>query len=842
LKVNEERGAPIFDELARPAKLLDVEHHHRRKGETSNEDESGESAMAQKNGARGRGPVDGTREAQSLGSNGAEAQVGTAAAGFLQLLRAGGPWVLSAIAPDGPIETATVFTAEGVHRFVAAWNGERNLYYLVNRSRGVLHSKAKKQDMAAVEFVFADLDPRADETPQQGKERYLSALAGNGLPPPTFLVDSGNGIQALWRLTPAVELPPVDTPEWERTVAHSEGVNKAITLKLGGTAGTQNIDRILRLPGTINIPNKKKKREGRVQCEATLPEAREAAYPVHALPQPGPQDAPDFEPQPEPQAEPDSDSKKAKTKAKKAEQDAQQAEDDADKLERAIRTGGDLPAGQRSELVWWVINELLRYGYRAAHVEAVLLDRRNGIAAHIYDQSNPRAYAKRQIKQAIGKIDFWRGDKGVPYVTPSNICVALLKLGVTITYDSFADRTLIDGLKDFGPALDDGAVTRIWLQLIRRFHFGPGKNLLFDVIKDAAKLNSFHPVRDYLDSLRWDGEKRLDTWLTDYAGAEDTPYTQAIGKLMLVAAVRRVRQPGCKFDEMVVLESEQGTVKSTALEVMAVRKEWFSDDLPLDAESRRVIESLRGRWIVEAAELSGMRHADVEHLKAFLSRTVDRARMSYDRTNTEHLRQCIVVGTTNAQMYLRDTTGNRRYWPVSIMQFNLVALERDRDQLWAEAAVREAAGDSIRLDPALYKAAADEQIQREVDEPWIDVVRSALGDMQGRIAAQSIWIILDMKGGAQAQMHNQRMGEAMRKNGWKRPNKAGLVSIEGKMVSGYIKGEQPWQGIKAERSYDRDSGTHHLAVFYIDDKGNPLPDKAVPTPPVKADPNDEIPF
>ena len=512
----------------------------------------------------------------------------------------------------------------------------------------------------------------------------------------------------------------------------------------------------------------------------------------------------------------------------------QQAQDDADKLEWAIRTGGNLPEGKRSELVWWVINELLRHGYRATYIEKVLIDRRTGISAHIYDQSNPSAYAKRQVKKAIAEIDFARGEKNMPYITPSNICIALLKLRVTITYDSFADRTLIDGLKDFGPALDDGAVTRIWLQFDRRFHFRPAKHLLFDVIKDAAKLNSFHPVCDYLNGLTWDGVKRLDTWLSDYAGAENTPYTQAVGKLMLVAAVRRVRQPGCKFDEMVVLESEQGKEKSIGLETMAVRKDWYSDDLPLNAESRRVIESTRGRWIIEAAELAGMRHADVEHLKAFLSRTVDRARMSYDRINTEYLRQCVVVGTTNAGTYLRDTTGNRRYWPIRIEQFDLVALVHDRDQLWAEAAACEAAGESIRLDPALYAAAAEEQTQREVDEPWVDALRSALVEvlpdgtkieMQGKIAAQSIWAILDLKEGARAQTHNHRMGEAMRKLGWKRPKSGGVVRIESKVVSGYVKGEPPWRTIKAERTFDRDTG-YNLNVWYIDDKDDAAPGNA----------------
>jgi Virulence-associated protein E len=491
-------------------------------------------------------------------------------------------------------------------------------------------------------------------------------------------------------------------------------------------------------------------------------------------------------------------------------EDTTQTQNDEDKLEQTIRDGA--PIGQRSERVWYVINEMLRRGYQPMLVVKTLLNRRNGVSTHIYDQPNPSEYAKRQVAEAIEKINLKRGEGGTPYSTPGNIRIALLKMGVEITYDAFADRMLIAGLDDFGPALDDAAILRIWFLLDQRFHFRPGKGLLFDVIKDTARLNSFHPVRDYLDSLTWDDTKRIDRWLTTYAGAEDNKYTRAVGVLLPIAAVRRVRQPGIKFDEMVVLESpEQGTNKSSGLEIIAVRKEWFSDDLPLGADSKRVIESLRGRWIVEAAELSGMRHADVEHLKAFLSRTVDRARMSYDRINTEYLRQCVVVGTTNSEQYLRDTTGNRRYWPVRVKQFDLAALRRDRDQLWAEAAVREAAGESIRLDPELWSAAADEQTQRAISDPYVDALQNAFGDMKGKIAAASIWVILDMKEGMRAQVHNQRMGDAMRKLGWVRPNKSGLLSIEGRMVSGYVKGDQPWPMIKAERTYDL--GQHQLRVF-----------------------------
>src|SRR6516165_6595829 len=340
---------------------------------------------------------------------------------------------------------------------------------------------------------------------------------------------------------------------------------------------------------------------------------------------------------------------------------------DEDELERAILDGeGGRYDGDRSRAVWFVINEMLRRGYRWQTIKSALLDHNNRISDHIYDQKGDKgAYVDRQITDAIKEIALATDDKGTPFSSAPNIRIALLKMGITLRYDQFADHLLIDGLADFGPILEDAAVIRIWLLMERRFRLRPSKDLLFNVVEDTARLNGFHPVRDYLDALKWDDVKRLDTWLIKYGGAENTEYIQAVGALMLIAAVHRVRQPGCKFDEMIVLENEeQGTDKSTALATLAGPEEWFSDDLPLNIEGKRVIESLRGRWIVEAAELSGMRRADIEHLKAFLSRQVDRARLAYGRIVSEVPRQCVIVGTTNSLEYLRDTTGNRRFWPV----------------------------------------------------------------------------------------------------------------------------------------------------------------------------------
>jgi predicted P-loop ATPase len=485
------------------------------------------------------------------------------------------------------------------------------------------------------------------------------------------------------------------------------------------------------------------------------------------------------------------------------EQDDHARQGDDDELDDIIRNGcGARFDGDRSRAVWFVINELLRRGHLPAVIVIVLLDQHNGISAHVYDQSAPREYAERQVAEARSKLEFAVDKNGIPFPNQANIRIALLKLGVAVRHDQFADRTLISGLREFGPALEDAAVDRIWLQLEQRFRWRPTKDLLLTVLQDTARLNGFHPVRDYLDDLRWDGTKRIDQWLTTYGGAEESEYSRAVGALMLVAAARRIRQPGCKYDEMTVLESDQGTNKSSALALLAVREGWFTDDLPLSVEGKQVIEQLRGRWIVEAAELSGMRRTDIEHLKAFLSRQIDRGRMAYGRLVTEAPRQCVIFGTTNNQEYLRDTTGNRRFWPVRIKAFDLDALARDREQLWAEAAVREATGANIRLDPSLWPAAAQEQMKRLTNDPFLDALQAELGNREGKIAAASVWEILDVRPGQRSQDQNRRVSDAMHKLGWHRPNKAGLARIGGAPVSAYVKGEQPWHEIRVSRSRD----------------------------------------
>jgi predicted P-loop ATPase len=247
---------------------------------------------------------------------------------------------------------------------------------------------------------------------------------------------------------------------------------------------------------------------------------------------------------------------------------------------------------------------------------------------------------------------------GAPRPTLPNTKVAMEALGIECRYDLFKLQHSVHGhvIGNFAGGISDLALFAIRERIHERFRFDPPTNTVKEAVYTLANHHHHHPVRDYLDSLHWDGVPRIDRWLTAYGGAEDTPYVRAVSGIILVAAVRRIRQPGCKFDELLVLESEQGTNKSQALQVLAVRPEWFSDYAALGLHGREAIEQTAGIWIVEIAELRGMR-SDLDKRKASLSRRVDRGRLAYGYTVTEAPRQFIPIGTTNDAQYLDDQTG-----------------------------------------------------------------------------------------------------------------------------------------------------------------------------------------
>jgi predicted P-loop ATPase len=347
-----------------------------------------------------------------------------------------------------------------------------------------------------------------------------------------------------------------------------------------------------------------------------------------------------------------------------------------------------------------------------------------------------------------------------------NSLIAIENLGIDCKYDIFHDRIVVSehqiGLR--GDALNnlENVALKVRQAVLVRFQFDPGSNFTFDALRIICLDRVFDPVLDYLDNLRWDGVPRLDTWLIKYCGANDTALNRAIGRKMLVAAVRRVRQPGCKFDYIVVLESEeQGIGKSTMLRLLA-GDENFSDAEIIGLDKRDQQESIQGIWIYEIAELEGLYKSEVTQMKMFASKQVDAARPAYGRSRVDRPRRCIMVATTNERTYLRDTTGNRRYWPVrlngvihkpeaGISMIDLAGIKRDRDQLWAEAAAVEAGGEPLVIPEKLWPAAKVQQQARMEIDAWVDVLapRLAVRTINGKTIDGKFAAAVDANGNGQ---------------------------------------------------------------------------------------------
>lgn len=294
------------------------------------------------------------------------------------------------------------------------------------------------------------------------------------------------------------------------------------------------------------------------------------------------------------------------------------------------------------------------------------------------------------------------------------------------------------------------------------------KDTMHQAVQRRASEREFHPVRDYLAGLQWDGIKRLDTWLSYYLGAEHNAYVAGIGRMFLIAMVARVLRPGCKADYMMVLEGPQGARKSTACAILAGL--WFSDSLPdLRSGGKDVAQHLNGKWLIEVAEMSALDKAEAAALKAFITRTTERYRPSFGRAEVIEPRQCVFIGTTNKAAYLRDETGGRRFWPVTVTAIDTDALAHDRDQLLAEAVAAFRAGEKWWPDQVFER----EHIKPEQDARYeADAWEQAVADyVKGKEKVTVLEVAVHGLGFDKPKLgtaDQRRIGAALERVGWER--------------------------------------------------------------------------
>lgn len=223
---------------------------------------------------------------------------------------------------------------------------------------------------------------------------------------------------------------------------------------------------------------------------------------------------------------------------------------------------------------------------------------------------------------------------------------------------------------------------RMRIYLSEKYGFTPKSSDVMGAVLVHAEEHAFHPVQDYLNSLEWDNKSRLKGWLSHYLGVAETEYTRLVGGLFMISAIARVMQAPVKVDSVLILEGLQGLGKSTMLQELFSK--WFTDT-PMSLGDKDSFQQMQGMWCIELAELDSFNKAENTRAKQFFGSRTDRYRPSYGRLVQEFPRQCVFVGTTNQDRYLKDSTGNRRYWPVTCNEIRLDLLKEDRDQLWAEA-------------------------------------------------------------------------------------------------------------------------------------------------------------
>jgi predicted P-loop ATPase len=353
-----------------------------------------------------------------------------------------------------------------------------------------------------------------------------------------------------------------------------------------------------------------------------------------------------------------------------------------------------------------------------------------------------------------------------------------------LCYNEFTDAVMLtcrppwdDGSRDFSPrSIRDDDLFMLAAHL-EYCCISVSKETAADAAIRVAKENAVNPPREYLSRLAWDGRARLDTWLTYYLGADGQPseYLALVGAKWLIGAVSRLYTPGCKFDNVLILEGPQGLGKSMALRSLATfnGEDFFLDSVG-DIRSKDTLMTMQGKLIVEIAELASFKKTINEEIKAFVSRQVDEYRPPYGRTVVKRPRFFILAASTNEvdEGIFTDDTGNRRYWPVRCKSIDSDSVERDAPQLWAEAVARYQAGERAWLTRDEEAVAEKEQKKRLVEDAWMERIADIVKG-EWMVRTDEILQKLEMKPKDINNVTKKRVKTTLKQLGWRETRRGG---------------------------------------------------------------------
>lgn len=387
------------------------------------------------------------------------------------------------------------------------------------------------------------------------------------------------------------------------------------------------------------------------------------------------------------------------------------------------------------------------------------------------------------MAENVISLNAWRGKLEIgrsgPKKTLRNLMLHLQNLpglGNSVRYNDFTGR-----VEWRGRPLADEDIIDIRM-MIEDAGFEPKDGDVYAATVRHALDNKFDPVRDYLDGLVWDKRPRLDFWLRDYMGAPEHEILSLFGAKFLIGAVARVYEPGCQMDNMLVFEGKQGAGKTTAVAALFGREYMISSIS--DFKSKEASIALQGRWVAEVAELAALKKTDITDVKKFITETVDQYRPIHGRNTVDRPRRCVFIGTTNERQYLKDATGNRRFWPVPCGDVRVQDLGNDRDMIWAEAVERYRAREPWWLTEQEHIDQAEAiQGDRSEQDPWGEIIDAWLAEPENRsIDFITCGLILrNAIGMAKDRLHRadeMRVANHLAKRGW-----------------GHVK-RRPWQGAK----------------------------------------------